>query len=228
MIRTHLRDGLAAARQNLIPGLILQVTLVAILLGWWLSPDVREVFERIAQMKTRYGYAYSFLAGAVASGVLPEALKIAAFQRGKFQRDNAVSLVFGILFWGMFGVLVDAFYRFQGVLFGTGTSFATVASKAALDMLVFTPLVSSPLVTIAYAWKHAGFRSSAIRLSPAFYRDRIVPVLIPNWALWVPIICVIYAMPPGLQIPIWAVAMAFWTLLLATITHAHAKAAQAA
>ncbi|MGH8046695.1 MAG: hypothetical protein ACREKL_05580 [Chthoniobacterales bacterium] len=226
MIGTHLRAGLAAARRNLIPGLVLQALLVAMLLGWWLSPTVRDVFEKIALMKMHYGYAYSFLAGAIASGVLPEALRIIFFQGGRFRRDNASSLAFGVLFWGAFGILVDAFYRLQGVMFGNGADFATVASKVAFDMLVFTPVVSAPMVTIAYAWKHAGYRLP--QLDKAFYRDRIVPVLIPNWVLWVPIICVIYAMPAGLQIPIWAVAMAFWTLLLATITYAHAKAAQPA
>jgi hypothetical protein len=158
--------------------------------------------------------------------VLPEVLKIAAFQKGRPNRENANSLVFGILFWGTYGMFIDAFYRLQGALWGQGTDLQTVACKVAVDMLIFTPVIAAPLVTIVYTWKHASYRFP--KLDAAFYRDRIVPVLIPNWAVWVPIICVIYAMPAGLQIPIWAIAMAFWTLLLATITYTHAKPAQPA
>jgi hypothetical protein len=226
MIGNHLRAGLAAARQNLIPGLILQALLVAMLLGWWLSPPFRAVLEQMAQIKLHYGYSYSFVAAALAAGVLPEILKIVAFQKGRIIRENIDSLVFGILFWGLFGEFIDAFYQLQGWLWGTDGSFQTVVCKVAFDMLVFTPVIAAPVVTVAYAWKHAGRRFP--KLDAAFYRDRVVPVLIPNWALWVPIIVVIYAMPPGLQIPIWAVAMAFWTLLLATITYAHAKPNQSA
>jgi hypothetical protein len=229
MIRAYLRAGLDAARANLIPALILQAAMAALLIGWFVSPAVRELLGHLAEFKIAAGYLYSAVTTAFAAAVLPEGLKILTLQRGRVTRENLRMLAFGLPFWAWLGVVVDAFYRVQSAVFGNVTDFGTVASKLLVDVLGFTPLIGVPSCVVAYAWMHSGYRREVLRkaFTLRFYRDRILPVLIPNWALWTPIMVVVYAMPPGLQIPIFVVALACWTLILTTLTLAHARQADA-
>jgi hypothetical protein len=212
--------GLAAAKTNLLPGLVLQVLMVVFFLGYLFVPAVREGLEALAVLKTEVGYWYALVAGALAGGVMPELLRVTLMQRFRFQQGNAVNLIFGAAFWGVMGVVVDAFYRLQALWFGTDPTPGTVVSKVLVDMLVFTPGIGVPAAAIAYAWRHTGFRWSALpeMFSLGYYNESILPVLLPNWVIWTPVVCIIYSLPPGLQIPLYIFAQAFWALVLMTLT----------
>lgn len=220
IMKRYFSAGIAAARANLIPGLILQGLMVGFLVAYFLWPPARWSLDLLASVKVEVGYLYALVAGAVAGGLLPEVLRVALFQRFSFRRENFVNLVFGMIFWALMGVTVDAFYRLQGGFFGNEATFSTVAAKVLLDMLAFTPFFGVPAATIAYTWRHADFRPGALRpmFTLDFYRVRVLPVLFPNWAVWGPVVCVIYSLPPGLQIPVYAFAQAFWALVLMTLT----------
>lgn len=212
--------GLTAARANFVPGLILQSLMIGFLVAYWAWPTARAVLDGLAEIKVQSGYAYAFVAGALAGGMLPEVLRVLLFQAGRITRENLVNLLFGMAFWASMGVTVDAFYRLQGGWFGTDPDFQTVASKVLVDMFGFTPFLGVPAATMAYTWRHAGFRLDALgpMFRAEFYRLRVLPVLIPNWIVWTPVVCVIYSLPPGLQIPVYAFAQAFWALVLMTLT----------
>ncbi len=215
-----IRSGLAAARANLIPGLLLQAVMIGILVAHAISPVARATFDHLVEIKAASGYLFAFIATAVAGGLLPEVLRFALFQKFRPQRDNFTNLLFGLLFWGGMGVLIDAFYRLQTQLFGGDPTAATVITKVLVDMLLFTPFVGVPLAATAYLWKGHGFDPAILGdvLNLRGYRRHILPVLIPNWAVWGPVVCVIYALPVGLQIPVYVLAQAFWTLVLTTLT----------
>lgn len=194
--------------------------MIVILVAHTTSPAAREAFDYLALIKLRSGYLFAFTAAAIAGGVFPEALRISLFQNFRPRRKNLTGLLFGTVFWGGMGVLIDAFYRLQSDVFGSDPTLATVTAKVLADMLLFTPLVGVPLAATAYLWKQHDFDTAILGdvLNFRGYRTHILPVLIPNWAVWGPVVCVIYALPTGLQIPVYVLAQAFWTLVLITLT----------
>lgn len=226
-MKRYFSAGLAAARANLIPGLVLQTMMVGVLVAYVVFPDARRFLDQFAVIKVEVGYLYAFVAGALAGGLLPEVLRVFSFQRGVFRRENGINLIFGMSLWATMGVIVDAFYRLQGWWFGYDATMGTVTLKVLVDMLIFTPFFGVPAVTICYAWRHANFRPAALKamFTPDFYRVRVLPVLFPNWAIWAPVVCVIYSLPPGLQIPMYAFAQAFWALIVMTLTKSQPSAA---
>jgi hypothetical protein len=226
-MKRYLSAGLAAVRANLIPGLVLQVLMLSLLAAYFISPEARRLLDQLASLKTEVGYWYALIAGAVAGGVLPEVLRVISFQRGVVRGENGINLVFGMIVWAAMGVIVDAFYRLQGGWFGNEATLQTVVLKVLVDMLVFTPLIGVPMTTIAYSWRHTGFQLAALSkmFTPDFYRLRVLPVFLPSWAVWTPVVCIIYSLPSGLQIPVYAFAQAFWALVIMTLTKSQPDAA---
>ena len=98
--------GLRAARANLVPALVIQTVVVAIVLAYYFHPRAGDWLVHLAELKRRGGYLFSFASGALAGGLLPELLKVAVFQRWRVRRENVNDLVFGICYWGLMGAVV--------------------------------------------------------------------------------------------------------------------------
>ncbi|HEX8116519.1 MAG TPA: hypothetical protein VF521_04550, partial [Pyrinomonadaceae bacterium] len=169
--------GLRAARANLVPALVIQAAVVSVVLAYYFWEPARAWLARLAEFKRGGGYLFSFVAGALAGGLLPELLTVAVFQRWRVRRENLGGLVFGVCFWGLMGMVVDALYRGQALLFGGGVDLATVLKKTFIDQFVFTPFVSIPLTVVVFEWRHAGYRLSGMPrvLSLDFYTEKVLP-----------------------------------------------------
>lgn len=209
------RAGLRAARANLVPGLAVQTIMVGTVLAYYFAPSSRELFDLLAEWKQRWGYAYSAASSVVAGAVVPEALRILAFQGGRPSRQNLRNLLFAAAFWGYNGMQVDLLYRLQAWWFGGGADFATVAKKVLVDQLLYCPLVAAPLTVIAYDWRAAGFRPAGLRgcFTASFYRRAVFPTLFANWGVWLPIVAALYSLPLLLQIPLFSLALSLWVIL---------------
>jgi len=209
------RAGLRAARANLLPGFLVQAAMVGTVLAYYFLPASRPVFDALAEAKGRWGYAYSALSGVLAGAVAPELLRILVFQRGRATRRNLGNLIFATAFWGWSGMQVDFLYRMQATWFGDGAEAATVVKKVLVDMLLYCPLIAAPMAVILYDWREAGFRRSALPgfFTPGFYRRSILPALIANWGVWLPIVVALYSLPGLLQIPLYALALSLWVIL---------------
>jgi len=44
-------------------------------------------------------------------------------------------------------------------------------------------------------------------------------VLVATWAVWIPLMAVIYSLPLALQFPLFALALAFWVLMMTYMTN---------
>jgi hypothetical protein len=208
----------AAARRNLIPGLVLQALALALVLAYYLIPATRSTFETVAQAKVAGGYCASGLSAAIAAGLIPWLVEAA---RGTIPPGRRLGdCTFVVLLWAWRGAEVDAFYRFQGWLWGTGTDVGTIACKVALDMLVYAPLWAQPILVAAYRVREQQYDLAAYRRTwtwSAFARQ-ILTVQASGWAVWIPAVSIIYALPGDLQFPLFAVMVCFWSLLLATLS----------
>ncbi|MES1165246.1 MAG: hypothetical protein ABUR63_05785, partial [Verrucomicrobiota bacterium] len=130
-------------------------------------------------------------------------------------------IAFNIAFFAFNGVVIDLLYRGEARLFGGHADVATVAAKVAFDQFVFNP-VWLPIVIGLYLWRRNGFSAAAtLRAVRArgFYRARVLPLLLPNWCFWLPMVSIIYALPVPLQFLLFVLALAAWSLIMVFIAN---------
>lgn len=216
--------GLRAAKANLLPGLVIQGVMLGLFLAYYFYPPTTRWLDQLADLKEKWGFGYSAIAAVVAGAVIPEVMRVIVVQRGRVRLTNFSALLFTAPFWCMMGVIVDAFYRGQAVVFGSEPSFHVVAAKVLVDQLLYSPLVASPLTCWLYDWKNSGYRFSEVPkfFTLTYYREVIVPVVFANWGVWIPIVCILYSLPTLLQVPLFALALSLWVILYTWISEQRA------
>jgi hypothetical protein len=219
--RTPLALGWEAAKANAVPGFILQGAMLLILIAYYLSPPFANFLNEVAEYKQRHGLAFVVVAAAVAGAVVPELFVIVFFQRGRPRRENLRNLAFTIPTWGIDGILVDLMYRLNAFWFGDVATLGVVTAKILVDQLGYNPFFAAPAEVLVYEWKNEGFSWASVRraLTWKHYRDKIVPTLFATWAVWGPLMAIIYSLPFALQFPLFSVALTFWVLLLIYMTN---------
>ena len=211
--------GLHSAKATIKPGLLLIAAAVAVVVAYYHNAAVHDWLEQVAAIRQRGGFAFAALVMMLFAGVLP-------FLYLRLDRATAAGhpwphLLFFAALWAYKGVEVDLLYRGLAAVFGTGHDWVTVGQKMLFDQLVYNPLFAAPYGVLLYGWKDAGFRWAApladLRAGRWYYR-RILPVMIAVWAVWIPAVCCIYALPLALQIPLNSVINCFWVILFSHIT----------
>jgi hypothetical protein len=215
--------GLRAARANLVPALLIQAAVVTVVLAYYLWEPARSLLARLAEFKREGGYMFSLVSGIIAGGLLPELLAVAVFQKWRVRRENLSSLAFGACFWGLMALVVDLFYRLQALMFGTGVDFATVFLKTVVDQFLFTPFVTIPLTVVVLEWRNAGYRPGGVAraLGRGFYRRKVLPAVVSGLGFWLPVVVLVYSLPPLLQFPLFTLALTLWVMIITWISHAH-------
>ena len=219
--RTSLALGWEAAKANALPGFILQAAMLALLIAYYGSPATADFLNRVASYKQQHGLLFVIVAAAVAGAIVPEIFVILFFQRARFRKENLRNLAFTIPTWAIDGILVDFMYRLNAVWFGDMTTVWVVTAKILVDQLGYNPFIAAPLEVLVYEWKNDGFSWASVRraLTWDHYRDKIVPTLLATWAVWGPLMAIIYSLPYALQFPLFSIALTFWVLLLTYMTN---------
>ena len=213
--------GWQAAKANASPALIIQLGMLALLAGYYVSPSIAHSLEQFAEFKRRHGFAFVLIASILAGAIIPELFLILFFQRGRIRRQNFRNLLFTIPVWGFDGSLVDLLYRTQAHWFGDVTTVPVVAAKICVDQFGYNPFFAAPFGVLTYEWKNTGISMTPVRdlFTVDHYRDKILPTLIATWAVWIPLMAIIYSLPLALQFPLFALALSFWVLLLTYMTN---------
>ena len=227
--QTSLALGWEAAKANAVPGFILQGAMLLVLIGYYWSPGFAGLLNRLAEYKSEDGLPFVVISAAVAGAIVPELFVIVFFQRGRFHRANLRNLAFTIPTWGIDGILVDLMYRLNASWFGDVTTVWVVTAKILVDQLGYNPFFAAPAEVLVYEWKNEGFSWRSLRraLTWNHYRDKIVPTLLATWAVWGPLMAIIYSLPFALQFPLFSIALTFWVLLLTYMTNRFAGKIQA-
>jgi len=214
------QEAVAALKANPLPGLILQAIMAGMALAYLFHPSSRSAFEELAILRSRWGLLFSFIGTSLASSIFPEFLRLLL---PKTAQKNALGLrarlLFGIPFWGLIGMQVDLFYRLQYFLFGPSETIPIIAQKVLVDAFVYCPLLAMPQAVCAFIWRDHGFSFQGFhghRPLP-FYALKVFPVLMANWMVWIPLVCIIYSLPPALGIPFFIVAQSFWVMVFSTL-----------
>lgn len=213
-----LAAGSAALRRFWRPFLLIQGAAVALVLAYHFSPGVRAACQVVGVWKTSGGLLFAAVSAAVAGGLLPEMAKLLADRGRAGLRGRGGTIAFNFAFFALDGVVIDRFYGLAAVLFGRAASLRIVVSKTLFDQFVFTPLWSV-VITLLFLWRQRGFSWAATRpaLGRGFYRTRVLPLLIPNWCFWIPMVSIIYALPVPLQFTLFVLALGAWSLIMVFI-----------
>ena len=93
-----------------------------------------------------------------------------------------------------------------------------MVEKVAFDQFVFKP-VWGVLIVLLFLWRQRRFSLAATLpvLRRGFYRARVLPLLVPSWLFWIPMVSIIYALPVPLQFLLFVPALAAWSLIMVFI-----------
>lgn len=194
---------------------------MAILIAYYASSTCAEWFGRLARYKEDHGLVFVVVSAIIAGAIVPELFVIVFFQKGKPSRQNLRNLAFTVPTWALDGILVDFMYRINAIWFGDVVTLPVVFAKICVDQLGYNPFLAAPSEVLVYEWKNDGFSWKSVRraLTWEHYKGKIVPTLLATWAVWAPLMAIIYSLPFALQFPLFSIALTFWVLLLTYMTN---------
>ena len=219
--RSPLALGWEAARANALPALTIQALVLMLLVAFYTSHTTFTLLSQLAELKHEHGILFVVAVSVTAGAVIPELFLIFFFQRGRPSRRNLRNLLFTVPVWGIDGTLVDLLYRSEAAWFGDLATLPVVAAKICADQFGYNPLFAAPFGVLTYEWKNNGISLQPIRdlFTWKHYRDKIIPTLLATWAVWIPLMAIIYSLPLALQFPMFGLALTFWVLLLTYMTN---------
>jgi len=213
------RASLRAARANVVPGLVLWSVGLVLVLAYYFHPATHAALERVTGLRDRMGLLFPMLGTVICGAILPVLyLRSDPATRGDYQLRNCAFLV---LFWAYKGVEVELWYRLLAYLVGSGHNVQTIAIKCVLDQFVYCPLFAVPMTVLGLSFNHAGLRWEPLLAdfrAGRWYRRQILPTLIANAAIWIPVVCLVYALPLSLQTLLFDLVLCFYILTVAHIT----------
>lgn len=215
-------EALRSLRLNMIPGLLLQGLMIGVAASYCLSPGIHRALMHLGSLKEHWGLLFSFLGTSAASSFLPELLRPFLPKSARPAQEPSLTsrLLFAIPFWGIVGMQVDLFYRFQFLIFGPSDKLSVIAGKVLVDAFLYCPLLAIPEAVCVFVWRDHRFTRHGFRgWTPLrFYALKIFPVLMTNWMVWIPVVSVIYSLPSALGIPLFIIAQAFWVMVFTTLS----------
>src|SRR5437588_2047472 len=219
--RTPLIIGWEAAKANARPALIIQAIMLALAVAFYTNTAVAAALRNLAEFKREHGLAFVIAASVAAGALIPELFLILFFQRSRPRLGNLRNLAFTIPVWGFDGSLVDLLYRAEAHWLGDVATVPVVFGKICIDQFGYNVLFAAPFGVLTYEWKNSGISMRPVRdlFTWRHYRDKILPTLVATWAVWIPLMAIIYSLPLALQFPLFGFALSFWVLLLTYMTN---------
>ena len=204
-------------KKNRLPMVVLWVVSVALVLAYYALPTFRDALEPLARWQRESGWLAAFLNRVVFCGLIPGAFIVCV----KSLRPKHVVAVIAVqTAWsGICGIASDYMFSLNAYLLGTGVDFLTLCVKTAICQFVWTPLFFAPLGAVVYFWMGRDFSAERFRreMPSRFYYGLVLPNLLVNWALWIPVTFAIHTFPTPLQIQLSGLASALFSLMLLAI-----------
>ena len=206
-------------KKNWLPFLVIQLISASVAVAYYQVPALQQAAKELVKLKVQGGLFFGFTAGFIAGGVVPEFAKAITGKLRKVNRRWLIDSIFNGIVYGMVGVEVVVFYQYQTKWFGDGNDLRTLATKTFVDMGAFSPLISITTATFMFDLKKHGYNLGKLlkTIDKNYYRDKMLPGLIPCWFFWIPVLFAVYAMPADLQFPLSILAEAAWSILFVFI-----------
>lgn len=208
--------GVAAVRKYWRPFVLLQAAAFGLVIAYYTNDHARSVCEKLSQLKQQGGYLFSAITTAIAGALLPEIAKAIVLGEWKINRKRLNDTFFILCAFAINGVMTDAQYRGLAWLLGHDSHFWTIIRKTLVDQFITTPGYSIPYWVLVYRLRAHRYRiiPTLAEISPRWYLMRALPLLIPAWCYWIPMVLLIYALPTPLQFCLFCFAVAAWSLLM--------------
>ena len=194
--RRPLMIGWEAACANAVPALVIQAIMLALLIAYYTNDAAFSALNQLADYKRTHGLGFVIVASVMAGALIPEIFLILFFQRGRPNLRNLRNLAFTIPVWGFDGSLVDLLYRGEAGWLGDVVTLPVVTAKICIDQFGYNPLFAAPFGVLTYEWKNSGISLRPVRdlFTWEHYRDKIIPTLLATWAVWIPLMAIIYSL----------------------------------
>lgn len=198
---------------NAVPALVLWLITVGLAAAYRFLPRVASVLEPVVHWQERNGFASAFLSQFMFCGLVPCVFLLTV--KSIATKRPVVKSIIQSVWCGLMGMACWWFYGVQTWLFGTGRDIATLMAKTAFDQFVWTAFVVSPLSAAFFVWLGCDFSvTAALRtFRRSFVRRIVMPNLVANWCVWIPVAAAIYTFPRSLQIHVLSLVASFWVLL---------------
>ncbi len=195
--------------------------------GYYTCRPVQALCDELSILKQHGGLVFSAIAAALAGAILPEIAKAIMLGDRAITRKRLRNVGFALLAFAGGGMIANQQYRLFEWMFGTGTGWGTILRKMLMDQLVFTPIYGTPYWVVVYSFRANRYNllKTFGQISPRWYVARVLPLLIPAWAFWFPMVGLIFALPGPLQFCLYCFALAAWSLLMVFVATHEAKAA---
>lgn len=205
--------GWKSVTANALPMAILWLLAVAMVWLYYHSPGAAAVMDPLAKWQTEYGWSASFFNRLFFAGVVP-GIFLVTVKALKVRHPVRVALAQGV--WcGVWGIVCGWFFELQAFAFGDDSSLITLVLKTVVDQFVWTVLVVAPANGAFFLWMGQDFSLARTRRAwpRRFYSELVLPILLPNWCLWIPVVAIVYAFPLPLQIQVSGLALSVSMLL---------------
>lgn len=204
---------LASARANLVPMAVLWALAGVSVGAYYLLTPFREMLEPVVEWHRAWGWRAAFVSQTIFCGILPGAFLLAF--RSIRPRHPFLTILAQALWCGVFGVCCNELFRLMAAAFGDNAHISTVLVKSALDQFVWTVAVIAPANAVFFFWLGRDFSFARVKREwpRPFFRRMVMPNLIPNWIVWIPVSLAVFSFPFSLQIHVNGIVCTFWTLM---------------
>lgn len=206
--------GARSVRANVVPMVVLWCAAGMLAFGYYFSPLVAAALDPLGRWQTEHEMLGAFAGRVLFCGLLP-GLFLVGMQSLRPRRPLA-TVVAQALWCGGWGIYYVYFYRWMSDWFGYGPEIAVLLKKTALDLFVWTTFVMGPLNTVFFFWvgHDLSFRKCRAEWPKEFFGELLLPNLLANWCIWIPVMMTVYALPLPLQIHFGGLAGCFWALVM--------------
>ena len=193
--------------------LILQVLAAALVVAYNVSTGFRDVLAVVADWHERLGWLSAFLSQGFFCGLLPGLFL--TIHRSIRPSRLALTILAQVVWCGTFGIACNELFRLMAAVLGDSSAWPVVLAKAAFDQFVWTVVVIAPANAVFFFWLGRDFSFARVRKDWArpFFQQMVLPNLIPNWIVWIPVSLAVFSFPYSLQIHVNGLACTFWTLM---------------
>jgi hypothetical protein len=211
-----LKPGAAAVKRYWRPFLALQAMAVILVVTYYNSEGARRLCDTLSDIRKSWGIWFVLISSPIAGVVVPEIAKSLMLRGRRYDGQWLSDTLYAMALFTINGVIIDAIYRLQAMLFGDDASFTTVLCKVLADQFIMTPIYGIPYWAIMFGWRRNGYSvlATAREISPRWYMSKVLPIMIPAWLYWFPMVTMVFAMPGPLQFWLFCLAIAAWSLVM--------------